>query len=162
MRNFPRFVMITLVLAITLFAPAKQENDNDISVSINSTASADDTYISRKGPDASATDYLIQVGSHEVSFQIESSSFFEKGYRTIYNSNNLAPRHDYTPYETTIVDDSGSFLSIEVRDFRDPMPLSAQNISLDTIDDLLQIIPHLPGLYLLGNGIIVKYTEMYG
>jgi hypothetical protein len=90
-----------------------------------------------------AYNYSILVGAHEIGFNT-SSSFFENRYETTYSPTwpgiyNL----DYTRSDTTLTppDSYIPFLTVIVRDFKSPMPWTAQVLESETIGEFLPFLP---------------------
>ncbi len=122
-----KIFLVLLALTLMQFTTAASE----VTAAINDTP--DPNPIPIKPPEAISTNYLIAVGQYEVGFNIASSGFFESGYRTTYG-HNLLPGDDYTHYITSLMDDNGSIIYFEVREFKYPVSKNAKNLESDTIE----------------------------
>jgi hypothetical protein len=137
MNIIQKIILVLWALALILFT----SDASEVAFTINDTHTPYPNPI--KPPESISTNYLVAVGQYEVGFNIASPYFFEKGYRTIYNSDNLLPREDYNLYATSLVDDSDkSCIFIEVREFKYSVSKNAQNLESDTIDAYAQFIPN--------------------
>lgn len=90
-----------------------------------------------------AYNYSVLVGAHELSFNT-SSLFFETGYETTYWP--VFPGDyglEYSESHTTLKTVFGiPFLEVIVRDFKSPIPQSAQVLEINTLEDFLPIVPY--------------------
>jgi hypothetical protein len=90
-----------------------------------------------------AYNYSILVGAHEVSFNT-SSSFFENRYETTYSPTRPGIYNlDYTQSDTTLTppDSYIPFLTVIARDFKSPMPWTAQVLEFETMGEFLPFLP---------------------
>lgn len=149
-----KIIFALLALTLILLTSAASET----TITINNTPDPNPI----KPPESISTNYLVAVGQYEVGFNIASPGFFEKGYRTTYNSDNLH-REDYNSYSTSIADDNyESIIFIEVREFKYPVSKNAQNLESDTINGYAQFVPHTPRI-MDGNGLnVVDYGSPPG
>lgn len=149
--------IIFALLALTLMLLTS--GASEVAITINDTPDPNPI----KPPESISTNYLVAVGQYEVSFNIASPGFFENGYRTTYNSDNLLPREDYNLYATSLVDDNDeSSIFIEVREFKYPVSKNAQNLESDTISAYSQFTPTTSEFY-GGDGLwVVNYDSPHG
>jgi len=153
--------IIFALLALTLMLLPSEASD--ITITENDTPDPNPI----KPPEAISTNYLVAVGQYEVGFNIASPGFFENGYGTTYNSDNVLPVEEYNLYATSLVDDKDeSRIFIDVREFKYPVSKNAQNLESDTIDNYAQFTQHTPEIIrtrMVGHGLcVVNYDSPHG